>query len=79
MIYSGTARNNAVRIAMLSALLMFGLAGCDRNEGPVEEAAEEVDESLEETGDTIDEAVEETADTVEEAADEVEEEADQHY
>lgn len=79
MIYSGTARKNTMRIAMLAALLMLGLAGCDRNEGPVEEAAEEVDESLEETGETINEAVEETADTVEEAADEVEEEADQQY
>lgn len=78
MIYSGSTRNSALRIAMLAALLMFGLGGCDRNEGPVEEAAEEVDESLEETGDTIDEAVEETADTVEEAADEVEEKADQY-
>jgi len=79
MIYSGTARNNTLRIAILAALLTFGLAACDRNEGPVEEAAEEVDESLEETGDTIDEAVEESADAVEEAADEVEEKADQAY
>jgi predicted small lipoprotein YifL len=76
MNYSGTVRNNAVRIAMLAALLMFGLAGCDRNEGPVEEAAEQVDESMEETGDKFDEAIEETADAVEEAADEVEEKAD---
>ncbi len=79
MMNPGSTRNSLIRIPTLAALLILGLAGCDRNEGPVEEAAEEVDESLEEAGDKIDEAVEETADTVEEAADEVEEETDQQY
>ena len=69
----------AIGIAMLAALFMLGLPGCDRDEGPVEEAAEEVDESLEDTADTVDEAVEETADTMEEAADELEEKTDEHY
>lgn len=80
MIRSVKTRIATMSISALAALLLLGLPGCDRNEGPVEEAAEDVDESLEETAEQIDEAAEEAGDKVEEAADELEEETDeQHY
>lgn len=62
----------------LIAASMLLFAGCE-DEGPIEEAVEEIDQEgpVEETADEVEEAAEETADEVEEAADEVEEELDQ--
>lgn len=62
------------------------LAACD-NEGPAEEAGENIDEAVEETTDgsddymdetkeTVEEGMEETGEAAEEAADEVEEATD---
>ena len=42
---SQTAARDTIRIAALALLLALGAAGCDRKEGPVEEAAEEVTEA----------------------------------
>jgi len=56
-------------IALIIGFFGVGLTACE-NEGPAEEAGEEVDEAFEETGDAIDE----TADEAEDAADEVEDE-----
>ena len=50
--------NNLV-LAMAMALPLF-LAGCDMNDGPAEEAGENVDEAIGETG----EAIEDTGDKV---------------
>lgn len=50
--------------ATLAALMLLG-AGCDSNDGPVENAGEQVDEAAEQAGD----AVEDAADEVEEATD----------
>jgi hypothetical protein len=41
---------------LLLATGMFGLQACDTNEGPLEEAGEEIDEAAEEIGDEIDDA-----------------------
>lgn len=43
--------------ALVTALI-FGapLAGCDRDEGPLEESAEEVEEAGEEAGDEVEDA-----------------------
>ncbi len=58
------------RMLSRALLLAFGLSGfgllaaCEQ-EGPAEEAGEEIDETMEETGD----AIEETADDFEESTD----------
>ncbi len=62
-IADGSARITA--LALLFAAMALGVAGCDQNEGPVEEAAEAVDEQAEEAGD----AVEDAADDVEDSLD----------
>lgn len=57
--------------ALLLALSVGMLAGCEQ-EGPAEEAGEEIDEAVEEAGDEMEEA----GDEMEEAAEEVEEEVE---
>jgi hypothetical protein len=41
-------------MAMLTG--MFALQGCDANEGPLEEAGEEIDDAVDDIGDEIDDA-----------------------
>ena len=69
--------DGAIGIAVLMGLLVLGLGGCDRDEGPVEETAEAVDESLEDARDEVEDAAEEVDETVESAKDEVEDAAEE--
>lgn len=69
-----------VFVGMLSAALLAGLAGCER-EGPLERAGEEIDEAVdtvrdgeESTSNKADDAVDEMRDGVNDAADEVRDE-----
>lgn len=68
---------SAIWIGLLAGLLALGVSGCDRDEGPVEETAEAVDDSLDEAGDEVDEAAENIEDSVESAQDEIEEAAEE--
>ncbi len=52
--------------ALLLALSVGILAGCEQ-QGPAEEAGEEVDEAVEEAGDEMEEAAEEVEDEVDDA------------
>lgn len=45
-----------VALALLAGLLSLGLAACEDEQGPAEEAGEEVDEAVEEAGDEVEEA-----------------------
>ncbi|MCA1771082.1 MAG: hypothetical protein LC677_00010 [Halomonas sp.] len=56
----------AFGVALLLALLAGGLAACEDEQGPAEEAGENVDETMEEAG----EEMEEAGDEMEEAAEE---------
>lgn len=75
------ANNRSPRITSALFALLFALgggavlSGCEE-QGPAEEAGEEIDDAVEEAGEEIDEAAEETGDAVEEAAEEIEEETD---
>lgn len=72
-------RSPKITSALFALLFALGggavLTGCEE-QGPAEEAGEEIDEAVEDAGEEIDEAAEEAGDAVEEAADEVEEETD---
>ncbi|MCC6207435.1 MAG: hypothetical protein IT488_04725 [Gammaproteobacteria bacterium] len=57
--------NNFTYIVVLMAALGLGATGCDYNDGPVEEAGEELDQTVDKTGDKMDEAGEEIKETVE--------------
>jgi predicted small lipoprotein YifL len=52
--------------ALMLALSVGMLAGCEQ-QGPAEEAGEEVDEAVEEAGDEMEEAAEEVEDEVDDA------------
>ncbi len=51
-------------LALLAGLLALGLAGCEEEQGPAEEAGQEIDQAVEEAG----EGVEEMGDTIEDAS-----------
>jgi predicted small secreted protein len=56
----------AIGVALLLAFLAVGLTACGDDQGPAEEAGENIDETMEEAGDEIEEA----GDEMEEAAEE---------
>jgi len=75
------SNNRSPRITSALFALLFALgggavlSGCEE-QGPAEEAGEEIDEAVEDAGEQIDDAAEEAGDAVEDAAEEVEEETD---
>ncbi len=54
-------------LALLIAMLGVGLAACEEEQGPAEEAGENIDESMEETGEDMEEAGEEMQEEAEDA------------
>ncbi len=50
---------NLRKLFFFMALLtgFFALQGCDANEGPLEEAGEEIDDAVDDVGDDIDDAL----------------------
>lgn len=64
----------AIGGSLLAALLVT--AGCDSDQGPAEEAGEQIDEAVEDVQDSAEDAAESAGDQVEEAADELEEKTD---
>ncbi|MFP4638967.1 MAG: hypothetical protein ACLFMY_00850 [Guyparkeria sp.] len=67
------ARNALIALMMATGLT---IAGCGEEEGPAEEAGEQIDETMEESGDAAEETTDEIGGEVEEGGDEVEEETD---
>ena len=41
---------------LLASMMLLGIAGCEDDDGPLEEAAEEVEEGVEDAGDEIEDA-----------------------
>ncbi|MFO7808129.1 hypothetical protein [Guyparkeria sp.] len=66
------------RNALIALMMAMGLAvaGCAEEQGPAEEAGEQVDQTMEQTGDEIEEATDEMGGQAEEAGDKMEEETD---
>lgn len=65
-------RAGNTRKALMSAgifALAMALTGCSEEQGPAEEAGEQIDEAAEDLQDDAGEAAEETGDAVEEATD----------
>lgn len=64
----------AIGGSLLAVLLV--IAGCESEQGPAEEAGEQIDETVENVQDSAEDAAESAGDQVEEAADELEEKTD---
>lgn len=56
--------NNFAVIVALTAIFGLGVVGCDYNDGAVERAGEQVDQTVDKAGDTMDEAGEKAKDVV---------------
>ncbi len=56
-----------IGLILCSFLFVTAFSACEREEGPMEETGEAVEESVEETGDAVEDAGEETGEAVEEA------------
>lgn len=56
---------HAILLALLMAFAAIGLAGCD-DQGPAEEAGEQIDDAMEDAADSFDDAADELEDTFEE-------------
>ncbi|WP_052719244.1 hypothetical protein [Halomonas sp. HG01] len=65
-----------IALASFIGMAAFGLAACEE-EGPAEQAGENIDETMEEAGESMDDAVDQAGESVEEMGDSVEEAADE--
>jgi len=66
---------NKIRMIVGSALvlgiLVIGVSGCQKKEGPMERTGKEIDKSAEKAGQKIDNAVEKTGEKMEKAGDKI--------
>jgi len=62
---------NLLLTSLAAAAIALGAAGCDTDDGPMEEAGKKLDESYQDTVASMEEAAEETGDKIEDAADEM--------
>lgn len=67
---------NWLKFALLPGALTLGLAACDQ-QGPMEEAGEEIDEQFEEQGNLTEGPAERTGEALDEAAEDVERSVDE--
>ncbi len=65
----------ALSFSLIAMIFAFWLVACS-NEGPAENAGEEVDEAAEQIQDTAGQMTEEAQDSIEQAGDAIEEETD---
>lgn len=59
-----------VAVLMMS-ILIAGVSGCKKKEGPMERTGKEIDKATEKTGQQINKAVEKTGEQVEKAGDKI--------
>jgi len=59
--------SNLIRTLLIAFLFTIGTAGCE-NEGPFEEAGENIDETTEEASEKIEESAEAASEKIEETA-----------
>ena len=72
-----SALHTRLMTCLFGAAFLIGGTACGTDgvdEGPVEDAAEEIDHAARETGEAVEEAAEETGEAVEEAGEEMQDE-----
>ena len=52
----------ALHTALLSGVLVFAFAGCDRHEGPAEQAGKSIDKAADQVGEKVEKAGEDIQD-----------------
>jgi hypothetical protein len=66
-----TKIGRSIIAALVLGLLVAGMSGCTKKEGPMERAGKEIDKGSEKTGQKIDKAIGKTGEKIEEAGDKV--------
>ncbi|MHB8121263.1 MAG: hypothetical protein ACYDG4_03835 [Desulfuromonadaceae bacterium] len=65
--------SRGVVAAMVLAILIAGVSGCKKKEGPMERSGREIDKAAEKTGQQINKAVEKTGDQLEKTGEKIKE------
>jgi len=60
-------------VTLMVTILMAGVSGCKKKEGPLERAGKEIDRAAEKTGQQINKAVEKSGEKLEKAGDKIKE------
>lgn len=68
---------NRHTILSISLLLLAAGGGCERDQGPAEQAGEKIDQTVEEAGQQLEQATEQAGEKLEEAGDRLREETSQ--
>ncbi|MDO9307481.1 MAG: hypothetical protein Q7V04_00305 [Deltaproteobacteria bacterium] len=58
-------------VTLMVTILMAGVSGCKKQEGPLERAGKEIDRAAEKTGQQINKAVEKSGEKLEKAGDKI--------
>lgn len=66
-----TKIGRSVIAAMVLGILVAGVTGCTKKEGPMERTGKEMDKAAEKTGQKIDKAIEKTGEKIEETGDKI--------
>ncbi len=65
-----------ISAGLVMSALLAALPGCQKQEGPAEQAGKEVDQAVEKTGDEIDNAAEKTGEQIEKAGERIQDTAE---
>jgi hypothetical protein len=66
-----TRIGRSVIAALVLGILVAGVIGCKKKEGPMERTGKEMDKAAEKTGQQIDKSIKKTGEKIEEAGDKV--------
>lgn len=66
-----TKINRGIVAALVLGILVAGLSGCKKKEGPLERTGKEIDKAAEKAGQQIDKAVEKTGEKIEQAGEKI--------
>jgi hypothetical protein len=66
-----TKIGRGVVAALVLGLLVAGVSGCTKKEGPMERAGREIDKGAEKTGQQIDKAIEKSGEKIEKAGEKI--------
>ena len=66
-----TKIGRSIIAALVVGVLVAGLSGCKKKEGPAERAGKEIDKAVEKTGQEVNKAVEKTGEKIEQAGEKI--------
>lgn len=68
-----TKNGRNIVAALMLGVLLAGVSGCKKNDGPMEQTGRGIDKAVEKTGQQINKAIDKTGDKVEQAGEKMKE------